>query len=122
MNRAFRMLGVVAFLGSGVCAGAAQRVAVMYAGQLVESAPARELIERPFHPYTKALINSVPRLKAGAARLTSIPGAVPRPEEMPAGCRFATRCPIARPECSFTPPALVELEPQRWVRCPYWKT
>ena len=106
----------------GLVAGAAQRVAVMYAGQLVEYAPARELIERPLHPYTKALINSVPRLKAGAARLTAIPGTVPRPDQMPAGCRFAARCPIARPDCSLASPALVEVEPQRWVRCPYWKT
>jgi peptide/nickel transport system ATP-binding protein/oligopeptide transport system ATP-binding protein len=106
----------------GLVAGAAQRVAVMYAGQLVESAPTRELVERPLHPYTKALINSVPRLKAGAARLTAIPGTVPRPDQMPAGCRFAARCPISRPECSLAPPVLVEVEPQRWVRCPYWKT
>jgi oligopeptide/dipeptide ABC transporter ATP-binding protein len=105
----------------GIVGDLADRVAVMYAGQIVELAPARELLRRPLHPYTKALMASVPKLSGGAARLTAIPGNVPRIGDFPSGCRFAPRCPIAKPECSKAIPELVEVEPQRWVRCPYWK-
>ena len=105
----------------GIVGDMADRVAVMYAGQIVELAPARELLRRPLHPYTRALMVSVPKLSGGAARLTAIPGNVPRIGNFPPGCRFAPRCPIAKPECSNAIPELVEIEPQRWVRCPFWK-
>ena len=105
----------------GIVGDMADRVAVMYAGQIVEQAPAAELLRRPLHPYTRALIHSVPKLGGGATRLATIPGTVPRGGEFPPGCRFAPRCPIAKPECSRAIPELVEVEPQRWVRCPYWK-
>jgi oligopeptide/dipeptide ABC transporter ATP-binding protein len=105
----------------GIVGDMADRVAVMYAGQIVELAPARELLRRPLHPYTRALMASVPKLSGGAARLTAIPGNVPRIGHFPPGCRFAPRCPIAKPECSNANPELVEVEPQRWVRCPFWK-
>jgi peptide/nickel transport system ATP-binding protein/oligopeptide transport system ATP-binding protein len=106
----------------GIVGDMADRVAVMYAGQIVELSPAKELLRRPLHPYTKALINSVPKLAGGASRLTAIPGNVPRIGNFPPGCRFAPRCPIAKPECSEKIPELVEVETGRWVRCPYWKT
>src|SRR5271156_3789274 len=105
----------------GIVGDMADRVAVMYAGQIVELAPARELLSRPLHPYTRALMNSVPRLGGDAARLTAIPGNVPRIGNFPPGCRFAPRCPIARPECSEKIPELLEVEPGRFVRCPFWK-
>jgi len=105
----------------GIVGDMADRVAVMYAGQIVELAPARELLRRPLHPYTKALMNSVPKLGSGETRLSAIPGNVPRIGNFPPGCRFAPRCPIAKPECSNAAPELVEVEPQRWVRCPFWK-
>jgi oligopeptide/dipeptide ABC transporter ATP-binding protein len=105
----------------GIVGDMADRVAVMYAGQIVELAPALELLRRPLHPYTRALMASVPKLSAGAARLTAIPGNVPRIGNFPPGCRFAPRCPMAKPECSNTVPELVEVEPQRWVRCPFWE-
>jgi oligopeptide/dipeptide ABC transporter ATP-binding protein len=105
----------------GIVGDMADRVAVMYAGQIVELAPARELLRRPLHPYTRALMASVPKLSGGAARLTAIPGTVPRIGDFPPGCRFAPRCPIAKPECSENIPELLEVEPQRWVRCPFWK-
>ena len=104
----------------GIVGDMADRVAVMYAGQIVELAPARELLRRPLHPYTKALVASVPRLSGDARRLSAIPGAVPRIGDFPKGCRFAPRCSIARPECSKAVPDLVEAEPRRWVRCPFW--
>jgi len=105
----------------GIVGDIADRVAVMYAGQIVELAPARELLQRPLHPYTKALMASVPKLHGESKRLTAIPGNVPRIGNFPSGCRFAPRCPIAKPECSQTAPELIEVEPGRWVRCPFWK-
>jgi oligopeptide/dipeptide ABC transporter ATP-binding protein len=99
----------------------ADRVAVMYAGQIVELAPAKELLRRPLHPYTKALMASVPKLHGGADRLWAIPGNVPRIGNFPPGCRFAPRCPIAKLECSEKIPELLEVEPGRFVRCPFWK-
>ena len=105
----------------GIVGDMADRVAVMYAGQIVELSPARELLRRPLHPYTKALINSVPKLAGGASRLSAIPGNVPRIGNFPPGCRFAPRCPIAKPECSEKIPELLEVEPGRFVRCPFWK-
>ena len=106
----------------GIVGDMADRVAVMYAGQIVEEAPAAELLRRPLHPYTRALLQSVPKLGADAQRLTAIPGTVPRLGEYPPGCRFAPRCAMAKAECSASFPELVELESQRWVRCPFWKT
>jgi oligopeptide/dipeptide ABC transporter ATP-binding protein len=105
----------------GIVAGMAERVAVMYAGQLVEIGPAAQLVRRPLHPYTKALVASVPKLKASAKRLQTIPGVVPKPGSFPSGCRFAPRCPYAQPQCG-QPPELVQVEPSRWVRCPLWQT
>ncbi|MGD0812502.1 MAG: ABC transporter ATP-binding protein [Verrucomicrobiota bacterium] len=103
----------------GIVGQMADRVAVMYAGQIVETATARELLRRPLHPYTQALIDSVPKLSGGAERLTAIPGTVPSPGAMPPGCRFEPRCARARPDCARQVPQLVEVEPGRWVRCPY---
>src|SRR5471030_2952312 len=105
----------------GIVGDMADRVAVMYAGQIVELAPAKELLRRPLHPYTKALMNSVPKLRGDADRLSAIPGNVPRIGNFPPGCRFAPRCPIAKPECSEKIPELLEVEPGRFVRCPFWK-
>jgi len=104
----------------GIVGNVADLMAVMYAGQIVETAPARELLQRPLHPYTQALMKSVPSLDADVQRLATIPGAVPRLGAFPRGCRFHPRCPRARPECSESSPALVEVEPRRWVRCPLW--
>jgi oligopeptide/dipeptide ABC transporter ATP-binding protein len=105
----------------GIVGDLADRVAVMYAGQIVELAPAKELLRRPLHPYTQALMNSVPKLGVGATRLTAIPGTVPHLGEFPSGCRFHPRCPKAQAECSQKMPELVEVEPERFVQCPYWK-
>jgi len=105
----------------GIVGDMADRVAVMYAGQIVEMSPAKELLRKPFHPYTRALMASVPKLRGDAGRLSAIPGNVPRIGNFPPGCRFAPRCPIAKPECSEKIPELLEVEPNRWVRCPFWK-
>jgi peptide/nickel transport system ATP-binding protein/oligopeptide transport system ATP-binding protein len=105
----------------GIVGDMADRVAVMYAGQIVELSPAKELLRRPLHPYTRALMASVPKLHGDADRLSAIPGNVPRIGNFPPGCRFAPRCPMAKPECSNAIPELIEVEAGRWVRCPYWK-
>jgi oligopeptide/dipeptide ABC transporter ATP-binding protein len=94
----------------------------MYAGQIVELAPALDLLRRPLHPYTKALMNSVPQIKGGPQRLQAIPGTVPAPGNYPPGCRFFPRCPTAQPQCEKTMPELVEVEPNRWVRSLYVKS
>jgi len=106
----------------GIVGDMADRVAVMYAGQIVELGPALEVLRRPLHPYTRALIASVPKLSNSAPRLAGIPGVVPRIGHFPDGCRFAPRCGIARAECLPAVPGLVEVEPGRWVRCPFWRS
>jgi len=104
----------------GIVGDLADHVAVMYAGQIIENAPARELLKRPLHPYTQALMNSVPKMNTEVERLTAIPGIVPHAGAHPAGCRFHPRCSRARPDCSQTAPELMEVLPQRVVRCPLW--
>ncbi len=103
----------------GIVGDIADRVAVMYAGQIVELAPAQELLRRPLHPYTKALMNSVPQLGGGQKRLHAIGGTVPAPGDFPSGCRFFPRCPTAQPQCEKTMPELIEVEQGRWVRSLY---
>ena len=107
----------------GIVGDMADRVAVMYAGQVVEMSPALDLLRRPLHPYTKALMNSVPKLSANLQRLSAIPGNVPSLGNFPTGCRFYPRCPsaAAHPDCATKIPQLVEVEPNRWVRCLYAK-
>ena len=103
----------------GVIAETAQRVAVMYAGKVVEEAPVGELFRAPRHPYTRGLIRSIPRIDLAAARkqrLEAIPGVVPSLLEPGPGCRFAPRCAHARAECGETPP-LRELVPGHKVAC-----
>jgi oligopeptide/dipeptide ABC transporter ATP-binding protein len=83
----------------GVVNAIADRVAVMYAGQIVEEGTREELLGRPRHPYTQGLLRSIPRPEARGGRLEEIKGAVPRPGQWPAGCRFHTRCPLAFDRC-----------------------
>lgn len=90
----------------GVISAVCQHVAVMYAGQIVESAPSQELFRAPRHPYTAGLLQALPRLGMPHERLREIPGRVPRLGEMPAGCRFAERCPHATARCHDEAPAL----------------
>jgi peptide/nickel transport system ATP-binding protein len=92
----------------GVVAGTADRVVVMYAGQVVETAPTPELFARPRHPYTEGLMESIPRLDRPRARLHSIPGSVPAATAWPQGCRFHPRCPYAWDKCRTEEPPLLE--------------
>ncbi len=95
----------------GIVAGQAERVIVMYAGQVVESAPTSELFARPAHPYTEGLLASVPRLDRPRERLQAIPGQVPAATAWPAGCRFHPRCPHAWERCRTAEPPLLEVAP-----------
>jgi len=104
----------------GIVGDLADRVAVMYAGQIVETSPASELLRQPRHPYTQALLDSVPKPGKDARRLKSIAGNVPQLNALPSGCRFHPRCPKVQPDCSRKIPALIEAESNRWVRCPFW--
>ena len=104
----------------GVVAETAQRVAVMYAGKVVEEAPVEQLFARPSHPYTQGLIRSIPRIDAAAMRkrrLESIAGTVPNPLDPLSGCRFAPRCPFARADCIEAIPPLREIAPGHKVAC-----
>ncbi len=106
----------------GVVAELCDRVAVLYAGELVEDAPTRELFERPRHPYTQGLFDSVPRLGTNRRRvaLRPIPGRIPSPSSLPPGCVFAPRCPIAIDECRSGQPPL-EPAGEGAVRCIRWR-
>ncbi|MFZ2359469.1 MAG: ABC transporter ATP-binding protein [Anaerolineae bacterium] len=105
----------------GVVAGLCDRVAVLYAGELVEDAPAADLYRRPLHPYTVGLLDSVPRLGLNRrqAALQPIPGSVPKPDERPAGCVFAPRCSAAIDLCQQRPKAS-QAAAGHTVRCHRW--
>jgi oligopeptide/dipeptide ABC transporter ATP-binding protein len=94
----------------------ADEVAVMYGGLVVERASAAELFARPAHPYTRLLLRSLGRVRPGQ-RLVPVPGSVPAPDELPDGCRFRTRCPIAAAECAAAEPELRELAVGHAARC-----
>jgi oligopeptide/dipeptide ABC transporter ATP-binding protein len=90
----------------GIVAQFAERVAVMYAGEVVEQAPVRELFRAPQHPYTRALLRALPR-PGRRGRLDAIAGTVPSPRELPPGCAFSTRCGEVLPRCPTDPPPVV---------------
>ena len=101
----------------GVVAEMADEVAVMYAGQIVERAPVRELFARPEHPYTVGLLGSIPRLDEKREHLPSIEGRVPDMTRPSDGCRFAARCPFVEMACRTSAPPLVQVAPGHQSRC-----
>lgn len=101
----------------GVVAEVADRVMVMYGGQVVEEATVEKLFESPKHPYTLGLLGSIPKIDEDRERLEQIPGTVPPAYDFPKGCRFAPRCSKAMPYCTEAPPQLIEVEPGHKVRC-----
>lgn len=94
----------------GVIAETADRVAVMYAGRIVEIGPVRDVIKAAKHPYTRGLMGAIPTLDAGRDRLAQIPGSMPRLTDIPAGCAFAPRCDRVMPRCRTVKPRLVRVE------------
>jgi peptide/nickel transport system ATP-binding protein len=101
----------------GVVADVCDRVAVMYAGRIVEEAPAAELFRAPFHPYTQGLIGALPPLDGERRRLTAIPGTVPDPRDLPKGCSFAPRCASATGDCRGWSAVLTPRGAHRRVAC-----
>ncbi|MFW5899113.1 MAG: oligopeptide/dipeptide ABC transporter ATP-binding protein, partial [Jiangellaceae bacterium] len=99
----------------------ADRVVVMYAGQVCESGPTSQVIARPHHPYTRALLESVPRpdLPAGV-RLEAIPGELPDPSNVPPGCPFAPRCPHVMDVCASVNPEQFAVAPDHRAACHLW--
>jgi oligopeptide/dipeptide ABC transporter ATP-binding protein len=103
----------------GVISAACDQLAVMYAGQVVEQGPASQVLSRPAHPYTAGLLASLPQ--PGRSRpLVPIPGSVPDPGEIGAGCAFAPRCRLAEDACRREPVPLLEVTPGRTARCLRW--
>jgi oligopeptide/dipeptide ABC transporter ATP-binding protein len=100
----------------GVIAETADRVAVMYAGRIVEDAPVRALFDDPRHPYTRGLLASIP-VPGQGRRLRAIEGTVPSLSRLPPGCPFEPRCPDRRLDCRVTPPGRVAVDDARGVRC-----
>lgn len=108
----------------GIIAETVKRVIVMYAGKIVEEAPTRTIFKAPLHPYSQGLLQSMPRLgdkvRLGRVRLEEIPGIVPSLYELPAGCRFSTRCRHTMEICRKEEPELEEIEEGHFCRC--WLT
>jgi peptide/nickel transport system ATP-binding protein len=100
-----------------VVADIAERVIVMYAGRVVEDGDVRSIFRRPGHPYTRGLLQSVPRLRDDRQRLYQIPGSVPLPGTIKEGCPFVTRCPDRIEKCSRQTPPLFTLGPSQKAAC-----
>ena len=101
----------------GIVAEIADRVYVMYAGKIIESANVFELFEKPTHPYTRGLLNALPDPVKKVEKLEYIPGTVPSLINPPPGCRFHPRCRFARSICREEEPPMVEIEPSHYVAC-----
>ena len=101
----------------GVVAETVDRVVVMYGGRVMEEGPVQDIFDTPKHPYTQALLSSIPGRSAGKARLTEIPGASPNPASPPPGCPFHPRCGLADAKCAAKAPAFTPIAPARFAAC-----
>jgi peptide/nickel transport system ATP-binding protein len=117
MKKKFNMAVLLITHDLGVVAEYADRVMVMYGGQIVEETDAETIFEEPRHPYTQGLLESLPSLEKEVERLGAIKGTVPPAHLFPAGCRFADRCPHVMEKCRNANPDLIQAEPGRRVRC-----
>jgi len=109
----------------GVIKHVSDRIAVMYLGRIVQIAPRDELFRNPLHPYTKALISAVPKIPRDGRptrRFETLKGEIPSSLDLPPGCRFHPRCPLAEPECRASEPELSEVAPGHWVACHLYPT
>ncbi|MHA1881063.1 MAG: ABC transporter ATP-binding protein [Candidatus Heimdallarchaeota archaeon] len=105
----------------GVVAELTDRVHIFYGGRVAEVASTYDIFTRPMHPYTIALLESIPSLDVEKGRLATIPGSVPQLINPPSGCRFHPRCKYAKEKCSKEIPLMEEKEPGRFVACHYWE-
>jgi peptide/nickel transport system ATP-binding protein len=104
----------------GVIKYISDRIAVMYLGRIVQLGPKEEIFKNPAHPYTRAIISSVPRIPRHGQPIRhyeTLKGEIPSPIDLPPGCRFRSRCPAAKPQCEDADPALKEISSGHWVAC-----
>ncbi|MDR2674044.1 MAG: ABC transporter ATP-binding protein [Opitutaceae bacterium] len=122
LQREFGMSIMLITHDLGVIAGTCQDVIVMYAGKIVETGAVGQIFDRPCHPYTRGLLDSIPRLdNPRKSRLKTIDGMVPGLLELPPGCRFQNRCPRRTALCAQQQPALETIEPGHTVACHHWR-
>jgi oligopeptide transport system ATP-binding protein len=121
LRREYRMALILITHDLGVVADVADRIAVMYAGRIVESAPVHDLYKSPAHPYTRGLLDSVPRLDRKGRELHAIKGLPPSLTHIPPGCAFHPRCPLARDVCRTDPPPPHEVSETRLSACHFWR-
>ncbi|MGV9338588.1 ABC transporter ATP-binding protein [Streptomyces sp. NPDC003688] len=121
LQREYRMGLVLITHDLGVVADVADRIAVMYAGRIVESAPVHDLYKAPAHPYTRGLLDSIPRLDHKGRELYAIKGQPPNLTHVPPGCAFYPRCPMARDICRTDPPPLYDAGEGRRSACHFWR-
>jgi peptide/nickel transport system ATP-binding protein len=117
LQKSFGMAVLLITHDLGVVAERVDKVAVMYAGKIVESAAPEIIFSRPRHPYTIGLLHSMPSSRAPKKRLDAIPGMVPSPLNWPSGCRFRDRCARAEPRCGEAQPPLIEIEARHRAAC-----
>jgi oligopeptide transport system ATP-binding protein len=121
LQREYRMGLVLITHDLGVVADVADRIAVMYAGRIVEEAPVHDLYKAPAHPYTRGLLDSIPRLDRKGRTLHAIRGLPPNLLHIPPGCPFHPRCPMARDVCLTDVPPLYEVADGRGSACHFWR-
>ncbi|MFH9178262.1 ABC transporter ATP-binding protein [Streptomyces albogriseolus] len=121
LQREYRMGLILITHDLGVVADVADRIAVMYAGRIVESAPVHAIYKAPAHPYTRGLLDSIPRLDQKGRELYAIKGLPPNLTRIPPGCPFHPRCPLARDVCTTDDPPLYEVSGTRGSACHFWR-
>jgi oligopeptide transport system ATP-binding protein len=121
LQREFNMGLILITHDLGVVADVADKIAVMYAGRIVEDAPVHDIYAKPAHPYTKGLLQSIPRLDQKGQELYAIKGLPPNLTRIPPGCAFNPRCPMAQDICRTDVPPLHPVGPARGSACHFWK-
>ncbi|KMS90489.1 methionine ABC transporter ATP-binding protein [Streptomyces regensis] len=121
LQREYRMGLILITHDLGVVADVADRIAVMYAGRIVEQAPVHDIYKTPAHPYTRGLLESIPRLDAKGRELYAIKGLPPNLMDIPPGCAFHPRCPMARDVCRTDAPAPQQVGDHRVSACHFWR-
>ncbi|MFG3203262.1 ABC transporter ATP-binding protein [Streptomyces sp. NPDC048192] len=121
LRREYRMGLILITHDLGVVADVADRIAVMYAGRIVESAPVHDIYKAPAHPYTRGLLDSIPRLDQKGRQLYAIRGLPPNLMDIPPGCSFHPRCPLARDVCRTDEPPLYQVSETRGSACHFWR-
>ena len=122
LQRRLKMAVLLITHNLGLVADVAHRVNVMYAGRIVECGLTQDVLRQPLHPYTRGLLNAVPRLSGGPDRMVGIEGTVPNPGRLPPGCAFHPRCRMAAAVCRESEPGVSDAGGERSVRCHFWKS